>query len=140
MYLKNGLANEVLTADSIQDIMDKADNFWAANQGDKQIAAVTTDTTTPTPSTQSTTEAEISAINRGRGRGFRGNRGNGAGRGRGRGGKPENFNPQNDPRGKRHESNPPWNSCTAHWLHSDKAWKCQAPLTCPMRNKTTPKA
>ena len=141
MYLKNGLANEELTVNNIQAIMDRADNFWAANQADEQVAAVTTTTppTTQNPSTQNTAEADIAAVNRGRGQGFRGASGYG-GRGRGRGGKPENFNPQNDPRGKRHESNPPWNSCTAHWLYSDKAWKCQAPLTCPMKNKTTPKA
>ena len=135
LYLKSHLANEEFSATTMQSIMDKADNFWNANQTDTTVAAVATATPSdPTPST------EVAAIARGRGFRARGGRGFAArGRGRGGNGKPENFNPQNDPRGKRHESNPPWNSCTAHWLYSDKAWKCQAPLTCPLKNKVTPK-
>ena len=66
--------------------MDRADNFWAANQADEQVAAVTTTTppTTQNPSTQNTAEADIAAVNRGRGQGFRGASGYG-GRGRCRG-------------------------------------------------------
>ena len=134
LYLKTHLANEEFSAATMENIMDRADNLWLSNQGDKEVAEVKT----PLP-TENENAAEIAAMTRGRGRGARGFRGNGRG-GRGRGGKPENFNPANDPRGKRHESNPPWNSCTAHWLYSDKAWKCQAPLTCPLKNKVTPKA
>ena len=139
LYLKNGLADEVLSAATLQHIQDRADNLWSANQNDEQIAAVTTAAATTTPSSESS--AEVAAVARGRGNGrfFRGNRG---GRGNGRGGKNQrpDYDPKNNPRGKRHESNPPWNSCKAHWLHAEKAWACQSPLTCPMKDKVTPKA
>ena len=91
---------------------------------------------TPSVSSPVTTDVgEVAAI-RGRGnfRGFRGRNGRGTRGGRGRG----NQN-QPDPRGKRHESNPAWNSCAAHWVYADKAWKCQSPTTCPMKDKVTPK-
>ena len=133
-YLKNGLANEVLTTNSMADIMDKADNLWSANQGETQVSAV--ESSTPKDA------AEVAAVGgggfrggRGQNRGNRGNRGNRRGSGRGRGG---NSN-QPDPRGTRHPSNPPWNSCKAHWLYSEAAWQCQSPTTCPLKDKVTPK-
>ena len=78
LYLKNGLADEVLSSTSIQKIMDRADNFWAANQGDEQVSEVTSENVDPT------TSNEVAAIGRGRGasrnfRSFRGNRGRGGG-------------------------------------------------------------
>ena len=119
--------------------MDRADNSWNANQGEAQVAEVIAST----PVTTTENSAEVAAVGRGRNN-FRTNRG---GRGRGgsqRGGltnqQKKDYDPKNDPRGKRHESNPPWNACKAHWLHYDKAWACQSPLTCPMKNKVTPKA
>ena len=140
MYLKNGLANEEFSAATMHQIMDKADNYWAANQ-DKQVAAVSSPvTTTATPSTTpSAPSAEVASVTRGRGgfRGQRGGRGFRGGRGGNRGGNNQSQGP--DPRGKRHESNPPWNSCAAHWVFYDKAWKCQAPTTCPLKDKVTPK-
>ena len=138
MYLKTGLANEVFNANNMHNIMDKADNLWAANQTNRQISALST-TATPNAPTDTSVQnaAEVAAVGRGRGN-FRG-RGRGrGGNNRGRGG--QNQTTQEDPRGKRHPSNPPWNSCTAHWLYHEAAWKCQAPTTCPMKNKTTPKA
>ena len=140
MYLKNGLANEEFNAATMHQIMDKADNYWAANQ-DKQVAAVSSPVTTtvPSPTTPSAPSAEIASVTRGRGgfRGQRGGRGFRGGRGGNRGGNNQSQGP--DPRGKRHESNPPWNSCAAHWVFYDKAWKCQAPTTCPLKDKVTPK-
>ena len=137
LYLKNGLADEVLSATTLQHIQDRADNLWSANQSEEQIAEVTA-VTAKTSATA--TSPEVAAVGRGRGytrpfRGYRGGRGN-------RGGKSQkpDYDPKNDPRGKRHESNPPWNSCKAHWLHAEKAWACQSPLTCPMKDKITPKA
>ena len=42
MYLKNGLANETFSAATMHEIMDKADNFWSANQVESpQVAAIT---------------------------------------------------------------------------------------------------
>ena len=136
LYLKTGLANEVLSTATMTEIMERADNLWSANQ-DKQISAVSTTTQAVAAATVTESNSEISAIGRGRGnntrgRGNRGNRGRG---GRGRGGQ---SGP--DPRGKRHESNPPWNSCGAHWVYADKAFKCQSPTTCPLKDKVTPKA
>ena len=139
MYLKNGLANEEFSETTMQGIMDRADGFYAANQTDKNVSAVaTTVAAVSTSDTQSASEvAAVGAPGRGRGN-FRA-RGRG-GRNRGRGGQGRgNQSQQPDPRGKRHESNPPWNACTAHWLYYDKAWKCQAPTTCPMKDKVTPK-
>ena len=144
MYLKNGLANETFNATNMQSIMDKADNLWDANQATQvAISAVSATPSVSSPVTTGTeSQPEVAAIARGRAnlrnRGVR-NRG---GRGRGRGGnqaQPQNQN-QPDPRGKRHESNPPWNSCKAHWLHAENAWQCQSPTTCPLKNKTTPKS
>ena len=142
MYLKTGLANETFNQANMHGIMDRADNLWAANQNDKQVSVVSTSSTTSAtpstnPSTPSDNTTEVAAIGRGRGtfrgrnRGFRNRGGRGGGRGAQNG---------PDPRGKRHESNPAWNCCAAHWVHAEKAWRCQAPTTCPMVNKTTPKA
>ena len=144
LYLKNSLANEVFNATTMQNVMDRADNTWAVNQSDKQVSAVTASAAANAVSTpvSAAENSEIAAVSRGRGNsGFRGNRGfrqnrGGRGYGRGRGG--QNNGP--DPRGKRHESNPPWNSCGAHWVYFDKAWKCQSPMTCPLKDKVTPKS
>ena len=125
MYLKNGLANEVFNAANMQDIMDKADNFWTANQVTNQVSAVSA------PDTQVKTSAEVSAVGRGRG--------NARSRGRGRGGRGRGNQSGPDPRGKRHESNPPWNSCSAHWVYADSAFKCQSPTTCPLKDKVRPR-
>ena len=138
MYLKTGLANDDFNSTNMHGIMDRADNLWSANQTtDKQIATVTTNSSVSPPvNAESAEVATVAARGRGRGRGFRGrNRGN---RGGQRGGGNTNQGP--DPRGKRHDSNPPWNSCGAHWVYADAAWKCQSPTTCPMKNKVTPKA
>ena len=135
LYLKNGLANEILTSDSIQSIMERADNLWAANQ-EPQIAAVSPPVTETT--TASTDVAAIRGNNRGRGNRGRGNRGR-YNSNRGNRGGASNSN-QPDPRGKRHESMPPWNSCSAHWVYADAAYKCQSPTTCPLKDKVTPKA
>lgn len=137
MYLKTGLANEIFSSTTSQEIMDKADNLWAANQpNEPTVAAVSTTASVSTPVTAETS-SEIAAIGRGK-NSFRGrNRGNRGFRGNGRG---RSIPSGPDPRGKRHESNPPWNSCSAHWVHYDKAWKCGAPTTCPMVNKVTPKS
>ena len=144
MYLKTGLSNEVFNAANMHGIMDRADNLWASNQTTTQISTVTVSAPS-TEATAASTEvkptAEVSAI---RGRGNprqRGNRGRGFNN-RGRGGQSRGGQNQNapDPRGKRHESNPPFNSCTAHWLYSDAAFKCQSPTTCPMKDRVTPKA
>ena len=114
--------------------MERADNLWSANQ-DKQISAVSVASKVVTETKE--TNSEIAAVGRGRGN-FNG-RGRGGFRGRGRGN--QNRGAQNgpDPRGKRHESNPPWNSCSAHWVYADKAFKCQSPTTCPLKDKITPK-
>ena len=130
MYLKNGLADENFESTTMHRIMDKADNIYAANQVSNQISAV---------ETPIVTNAEVAAV----GRGGRGNsrgstRGTRGGRGRGRGARGAQNGP--DPRGKRHESNPPWNSCGAHWVYYDQAFKCQSPTTCPLKDKVTPKA
>ena len=146
MYLKNGLANETFNATTMHDIMDKADNFWAANQVESpQVAAITAAVTkvNQTQSTPKTDDAEVSAVGfrgRGNGRGFRGgrNRGRGAG-GRGSQNQPQTDTTKPDPRGTRHSSNPPWNSCKAHWQFAEEAWQCQSPTTCPLKNKITPK-
>ena len=139
MYLKSGLANEVFNAENMHGIMDKADNLFAANQTDSQINIVAnnpTSNSTTIAVTESAQNVEISAI-RGRGT-FRGARARGRG-GRGRGGQNRGQGSGPDPRGKRHESNPPWNSCGAHWVFADSAWKCQSPTTCPMKDKVKPK-
>ena len=144
LYLKSGLANEVFNATNMQTIMDKADNYWAANQVENQVSSVNTPgvaATTAVSTPVTTTDNEISAI---RGRGsfnFRGryNRGNRRGNG-GRGGRGQNQNSNPDPRGKRHESNPPWNSCGAHWVYAEDAFKCQSPTTCPLKDKVKPRA
>ena len=130
MYLKNGLANENFIADNMHNIMDRADNLWDANQV-TEINSVAVST----PVSAESNQAEISAV-RGRGT-FRG-RGRGRGSGRGRGGQNRPQGP--DPRGKRHESNPPWNSCGAHWVYASDAFKCQSPTTCPMKDKVKPKS
>ena len=145
MYLKTSLANEVFTEASMQGIMNRADNTWSANQ-DQNVSAVAAVSAAPTVSSPvtatvvTTNAAEVAAVGgRGGQRGFRGNRYNRGFRGgRGRGGRGGGQQGP-DPRGKRHESNPPWNSCTAHWLYAENAWKCQSPLTCPLKDKTTPK-
>ena len=136
MYLKNGLANEVFDSTNMHEIMDRADNLWAANQSEKQVSSVSQEKTKES-------DAEIAAVGRGRGgfrpfraRGNRGSRGNGRGA---RGAQSNGGQNKPDPRGQRHSSNPPWNSCTAHWLHAEGAWKCQAPTTCPMKDKVTPR-
>ena len=136
MYLKTGLAFEVFNADTMHSVMDKADNLWDANQT-TEVCAVSPPVTQP-----KTEQQEVAAVRgRGgyrnfRGRGGRGNRG-------GRGGQNNNQNNQKstspDPRGKRHESNPPWNSCGAHWVFADSAWKCQSPTTCPLKDKVKPR-
>ena len=130
MYLKNGLADENFESTTMHRIMDKADNIYAANQVSNQVSAV---------ETPIVTSAEVAAV----GRGGRGNsrgstRGTRGGRGRGRGARGAQNGP--DPRGKRHDSNPPWNSCGAHWVYYDQAFKCQSPTTCPLKDKVTPKA
>ena len=136
MYLKNALANEVFNATNMHEIMDKADNFWAANQTTTQVAAVSAPVTTNSEESKS----EIAAVGqrntfyRGRGRGGRGRGGQNRG---GQSGQNQSNKP--DPRGKRHESNPPWNSCGAHWVYAEAAFKCQSPTTCPMKDKVTPK-
>ena len=142
LYLKTGLANETFNNANMHDIMDRADNLWAANQVDKQVSALAAQApTTKTVSTPATadTSTEIAAVNKGRAN-FRNSRNRGRGNrgGRGRGSQNQAQN-QPDPRGKRHESNPPWNSCSAHWVYYDKAFKCQSPMTCPMKDKITPK-
>ena len=82
LYLKSGLANERFNADNMQEIMDKADNYWAANQVENQVSSVTTPVvaaTTAVSTPVTTDNSEISAVNRGRGSfNFRGryNRGN----------------------------------------------------------------
>ena len=137
MYLKTGLANEEFNHDNMQGIMDRADNLWAANQTTTQINTVTQVAAVSSPVTQSASTQEVAAV-RGRGnsrfRG-RGNRGN-----RGRGGQSRGGQNGPDPRGKRHESNPPWNACKAHWVYADAAFQCQSPTTCPMKDKVSPKA
>ena len=144
LYLKSGLANERFNADNMQEIMDKADNYWAANQVENQVSSVTTPVvaaTTAVSTPVTTDNSEISAVNRGRGSfNFRGryNRGNRRGN-NGRGGR-GNQNSGPDPRGKRHESNPPWNSCGAHWVYAEDAFKCQSPTTCPLKDKVKPRA
>ena len=144
LYLKSGLANERFNADNMQEIMDKADNYWAANQAENQVSSVTTPgvpATTAVSTPVTTDNSEISAVNRGRGAfNFRGryNRGNRRGN-NGRGGR-GNQNSGPDPRGKRHESNPPWNSCGAHWVYAEDAFKCQSPTTCPLKDKVKPRA
>ena len=131
MYLKTGLANEDFNATNMHAIMDRADNLYAANQTDKTVASVTTKTAVSPPDT-----AEVSSVARGRGNGR--NRGRGF-RNRGsRGGRGGQSGP--DPRGKRHDSNPPWNTCSAHWVYADEAFKCPSPMTCPMKDKVKPKA
>ena len=128
----------------MQEIMDKADNYWAANQAENQVSSVTTPgvpATTAVSTPVTTDNSEISAVNRGRGAfNFRGryNRGNRRGN-NGRGGR-GNQNSGPDPRGKRHESNPPWNSCGAHWVYAEDAFKCQSPTTCPLKDKVKPRA
>lgn len=146
MYLKNGLANETFNAANMQDIMDKADNLWDANQTSQVSISAVSATPAVSTSVTAATEAsqEVAAIARGRANGRnRGGRNRG-GRGRGRGGAQNQGQAQNqnepDPRGKRHESNPPWNSCKAHWQFAENAWQCQSPMTCPLKNKTTPKS
>ena len=131
MYLKNGLANETFSAASMQEVMDKADNYYAANQVTKQVNAVS-----PPVTQDSTKAAEVNAVGRGRGA----PRGRGRGRGGRGGGRGSNQNSGPDPRGKRHESNPPWNSCAAHWVYFDQAFKCQSPTTCPLKDKVRPKS
>ena len=44
--LKTGLANEVFNATNMHNIMDKADNLWAANQTNRQISVVSTPAST----------------------------------------------------------------------------------------------
>ena len=115
--------------------MERADNLWSANQ-DKQISAVSVAAKAVTKVAVTEPDSEIAAV--GRGRGNFNNRGRGfRGRGRGNGRGAQNGP---DPRGKRHESNPPWNSCSAHWVYAEKAFKCQSPTTCPMKDKITPKS
>lgn len=141
LYLKSGLANEVFNATNMQNIMDKADNYWAANQVENQVSAVSTPVTAATTVSSPVTAAnnsEVSAIGRGRGNSFRGRYNRGGRRG-GRGTR-GNQNGGQDPRGKRHESNPPWNSCGAHWVYAEDAFKCQSPTTCPLKDKVKPKA
>ena len=137
LYLKTGLANEVLSTESLSGIMERADNLWSANQ-DKQISTVSVTAKAVAKVNVTETDSEIAAV--GRGRGNSNARGRGF-RGRGRGYQGQGRGSQNgpDPRGKRHESNPPWNSCSAHWVYADKAFKCQSPTTCPMKDKITPK-
>ena len=137
LYLKTGLANEVLSTESLSGIMERADNLWSANQ-DKQISTVSVTAKAVAKVNVTETDSEIAAV--GRGRGNSNARGRGF-RGRGRGYQGQGRGAQNgpDPRGKRHESNPPWNSCSAHWVYADKAFKCQSPTTCPMKDKITPK-
>ena len=141
LYLKSGLANEVFNATNMQNIMDKADNYWAANQVENQVSAVSTPgsaaTTVSSPVTAAN-NSEVSAIGRGRGNSFRGRYNRGGRRG-GRGTRGNQSGGQ-DPRGKRHESNPPWNSCGAHWVYAEDAFKCQSPTTCPLKDKVKPKA
>ena len=144
MYLKMGLADQTLNNTTMHAIMDRADNLWAANQS-KEISIVTkpAESEKKEEKEKETSDAEVAAVGNNRGRGsfrpFRGRgRGNRGYRGGGRGGQNQPQN-QPDPRGQRHASNPPWNSCTAHWLHAEGAWKCQAPTTCPMKDKVTPK-
>ena len=136
MYLKTGLANEDFNSTNMHSIMDRADNLWAANQTENQVSIVSV-VKKEEEKTVVQAAAEVSAVGRGRGNANRRSRGRGGRNGRG-GGRGGNQN-QPDPRGQRHSSNPPWNSCTAHWLHAEGAWKCQAPTTCPMKDKTTPK-
>ena len=138
LYLKTGLANEVLSTESLSGIMERADNLWSANQ-DKQISTVSVTAKAVAKVNVTETDSEIAAV--GRGRGNSNARGRGF-RGRGRGYQGQGRGAQNgpDPRGKRHESNPPWNSCSAHWVYADKAFKCQSPTTCPMKDKITPKS
>ena len=128
MYLRTGLANEDFNATNMHAIMDRADNLYAANQTDKSVASVTAKTSVSPPDT-----AEVSSVARGRGNGR--NRGRGF---RNRGSRGGQSGP--DPRGKRHDSNPPWNACSAHWVYADEAFKCQSPMTCPMKDKVKPKA
>ena len=138
VYLKTGLANETFDATNMHGIMDRADNLWAANQVEKQVSAVSSTNSAPANAIEN--NSEVAAI--GRGRGNFSNRGRGNRnrlRGSTRGGRGNNQNSGPDPRGKRHESNPPWNSCGAHWVYADAAWKCQSPTTCPLKNKVTPK-
>ena len=140
MYLKTGLANEDFNATTMMSIMDKADNLWAANQSSKQINTIVQAATTTSSDPSSMTTTEVAAIRgRGNSRGFRGRGRGGRGRG-GRGGNQSQGQTTPDPRGKRHESNPPWNSCSAHWVYAGDAFKCQSPTTCPMKDKTKPKA
>ena len=140
LYLKSGLANEVFNATNMQNIMDKADNYWAANQVENQVSAVSTPGTAAQVSSPVTAanNSEVSAIGRGRGNSFRGRYNRGGRRG-GRGTRGNQSGGQ-DPRGKRHESNPPWNSCGAHWVYAEDAFKCQSPTTCPLKDKVKPKA
>ena len=140
MYLKMGLADQTFNSTTMQAIMDRADNLWAANQS-KEIALVTkpADKEKKEEKEKEMSDAEVAAVGNNRGRGgFRPFRGRGRGCGN-RGGFRGGQNNQPDPRGQRHASNPPWNSCTAHWLHAEGAWKCQAATTCPMKDKITPK-
>ena len=140
LYLKSGLANEVFNATNMQNIMDKADNYWAANQVENQVSAVSTPGSAAQVSSPVTAanNSEVSAIGRGRGNSFRGRYNRGGRRG-GRGTRGNQSGGQ-DPRGKRHESNPPWNSCGAHWVYAEDAFKCQSPTTCPLKDKVKPKA
>ena len=149
MYLKTGLANETFNSTNMNAIMDKADNLWSANQVNSQINIVSqnlnqgTTASVAVSSPVTTTDSiqtEVAAVNRGRGtfRGRRGNRGNPNTRGRGNQNRGQNHSGP-DPRGKRHESMPPWNSCSAHWVYADNAFKCQSPTTCPLKDKIKPK-
>ena len=40
-------------------------------------------------------------------------------------------------KGPRHSSNPPHSCCNNHFRHGDSAWFCQAPLTCPWKDKVS---
>ena len=118
----------------MHDIMDRADNSWAANQPDTQVSSI------EKPAATEKTNEVAAVTTRGRGGRGRGQRGNRGGRGGGRGNnKNSNQNDQPDPRGQRHSSNPPWNSCKAHWQFAGDAWACQSPTTCPLKDQITPK-
>ena len=145
------ISNMDFTKETYKGIFEAADSIYLST---KQVnvaamaAAANPDETLPAFDPQN--QPQVAAVasrggkkNKGRGgqRGGSSNRGSGSGRGGG-GGNSSNRGGGARARGPKHSSIPDSQAdkmCDRHYVHGEDAWYCVKPLSCPWKDKVTPR-
>ena len=139
------------TKETYKDIFEKADQVFQSsrqvNLAAINLSAGAADETLPAfdPQNQPTEVAAMSSKRGGKSQNQRGGQNNGSSGTRGGGGRNNKNNRGGGrgggarPRGQRHASNPPDSCCDRHYVHGEDAWYCLKPLSCPWKDKCSPR-